>query len=173
MSTVEGKVTIEDSLTLHVPDGFLTRDGLKTRTLNKPPMKLRQAKAHMEAAYVYAGLSYCNRRQVGCVIVKDDRIISIGYNGTPPGHDNCCEDDQGATKPEVIHAEHNAIKKLEQSPETGDGATLFVTTAPCLPCAEMIRKSGIRHVCYDEMYRTDEGIRYLRERGIVVEHLPV
>lgn len=136
-------------------------------------MKLRQAIAHMKAAYVYAGLSYCKRRQVGCVIVHSDRIISIGYNGTPPGCDNCCEDASGNTKPEVIHAEHNAIKKLEHSPNVGKNATLFVTTAPCLFCAKLIRNFGIGHVFYDEMYRTDEGICYLRDHGIIVDHLPV
>lgn len=135
-------------------------------------MKDRQIKAHMKAAQVYADLSYCNRRKVGCVIVKDDRIISIGYNGTPPNTDNQCEDEHGSTKPNVIHAEHNAIKKLDLTSETGDGAVLFVTTAPCNACAERIFKFGIRTVFYNDVYHTEEGIEYLRARGIAVQQLP-
>lgn len=135
-------------------------------------MKERQLKAHMRAAQVYADLSYCNRRKVGCVIVKNDRIISIGYNGTPPGEDNKCEDDAGHTLPGVIHAEHNAIKKLEQSPETGDGAVLFVTTAPCVNCADRIFKFGIREVFYNDEYKNKDGITHLIECGITVKQLP-
>lgn len=149
-------------------------------------MNLRQTKAHMKAAYVYADLSYCNRRKVGCVIVKHnpeskgtDRIISIGYNGTPPGEDNCCEEwvEDGDylsgffTKSNVIHAEHNAIKKLQETTETGENTILFVTTAPCVHCAERIINFGIKHVVYDEVYRNEHGIEYLREHGIKVEKL--
>jgi dCMP deaminase len=148
-----------------------TKVGFKTTRLNNLPMKQRQAKAHMRAAQVYADLSYCNRRKVGCVIVKNDRIISIGYNGTPPNADNTCEDEQGITKPDVIHAEHNAIKKLDLTTETGEGAVLFVTTAPCKACAERIHKFGIREVFYYDLYHNETGIEYLRSHGIAVQQL--
>jgi len=134
-------------------------------------MKLRQIIAHMDAAHVYAGLSYCNRRKVGSVIVKDNRIISIGYNGTPPGACNCCEGEDGKTLPNVIHAEDNAIRKLKNSPETGVGATMFITTAPCEPCAQMIIDAGIVHVVYDQSYTNDHGIVFLRERGVTVDNI--
>ena len=149
-------------------------------------MNLRQTKAHMKAAYVYAELSYCDRRKVGCVIVKynpeqkgTDRIISIGYNGTPPGEDNCCEDwvtkgwynRQLVTKPNVIHAEDNAIRKLKETDETAENTILFVTTAPCVQCAELIKDFGITHVIYDDVYRNEHGIEYLQQHGIKVEQL--
>jgi dCMP deaminase len=133
-------------------------------------MNLRQAKAHMGAAYIYAALSYCNRRQVGCVIVKDNRIISIGYNGTPAGEDNRCEDDNDSTKSTVIHAEDNAIRKIKDT-ETGEGCILFVTTAPCPSCAEIIVNFGIKHVIYDDVYRLTDGIEYLKKHGVVVEQI--
>lgn len=134
-------------------------------------MKQRQAHAHIKAAQVYADLSYCNRRKVGCVIVRDDRIISIGYNGTPPEADNACEDALGNTKPDVLHAEHNAIEKLSRDNLSGEGAVLFVTTAPCRACAERIHKFGIRQVFYSDTYRTTEGLDYLHEHGITVQQI--
>lgn len=149
-------------------------------------MNQRQTKAHMKAAYVYADLSYCKRRKVGCVIVKHDpsrggtdRIISIGYNGTPPGEDNCCEEwvEDGDyhsgffTKPNVVHAEHNAIKKLQETPETGENTIFFVTTAPCVQCAQRIIDFGITHVVYNEVYRNEHGIEHLQKHGIEVEQL--
>lgn len=136
-------------------------------------MKTRQRYAHMRAAYVYADLSYCDRRKVGCVIVKNDRIVSIGYNGTPPGHDNCCEDAEGKTKPEVIHAEANAINKLKDDfPELLEGSTCFVTTVPCPNCAEMIINAKIADVVYVERRRTKpDGVGMMTEQGITVEQL--
>lgn len=127
----------------------------------------------MRAAYVYADLSYCDRRKVGCVIVKDDRIVSIGYNGTPAGHDNCCENADGTTKSEVIHAEANAIKKIRRSfPDLLEGSTCFVTTVPCPECAEMIIDAKIAHVAYVERRRTKpDGVNELVKNGITVEQL--
>ena len=133
-------------------------------------MKPRQAHAHMKAAYVYASLSYHERRRVGCVIVKNDTIIAIGYNGTPSGEDNCCEDEHGKTLPSVIHAEDNAIRKLD--PDTDlIGAIMFVTTAPCDRCCELILDAGIGHVIYDDLYRCAEYVQYLRDKGVCVEQL--
>lgn len=139
-------------------------------------MKLRQIQAHMDAAYVYAGLSYCTRRQVGCVIVDNDRIVSIGYNGTPPGADNTCEDHNNISKPDVIHAEDNAIRKLEKViPQDSSfhltDAIMFVTTAPCLQCARKLFDFGIRHVVYDDVYRNTHGIQFLEDRGVIVHQI--
>lgn len=107
------------------------------------------------------------------MIVKDDRIVSIGYNGTPSGHDNCCEDDDGVTKPEVIHAEANAINKLKKAdPATLEGSTCFVTTVPCPACAQMIIEAKIAHVAYVERRRTkSDGVSMLEAEGITVEQL--
>lgn len=135
-------------------------------------MNSRQAAAHMKAAEVYANLSYCNRRRVGCVIVKDHRIVSIGYNGTPPGEDNTCEDSSGAvTLPHVIHAEDNALRKLDHDPSAAQGAALFVTTAPCASCAKLIIQRNIDSVFYRDTYRSEEGIRLLEAAGIAVSKI--
>lgn len=143
-------------------------------------MKLRQLKAYMKAAYVFADLSYCERKKVGCVVVKDDRIISLGYNGTPAGEDNCCEhtivtnsgESLLVTNPNVIHAEYNALKKLENSPEiVTDDTIVFVTMAPCPSCAEKIVKNQIKHVYYDELYRSADGIEYLLDYHVNVNQL--
>ena len=143
-------------------------------------MKLRQLKAYMKAAYVFADLSYCERKKVGCVIVKDDRIISVGYNGTPSGEDNCCEHtivtDSGesllVTNPNVIHAEFNALKKLENSHEAiTDDVVAFVTAAPCTRCAEEIVRNKIKNVYYDDLYRSAEGVELLLDHGVKVNQL--
>ena len=133
-------------------------------------MKFRFIEAHMRVAYIYANLSYCVRRKVGCVIVKDDKIISIGYNGTPSGFSNTCETEDGkSTLPITIHAELNAITKLAKSHESGNGASLFVTTAPCQQCAITILQSGITNVYYCEDYRgVTDGVDFLRKAGIKV-----
>ena len=136
-------------------------------------MNLRQAKAHMKAAYVYADLSYCTNDKVGCIIVKDNRVISIGYNGTLPGEDNCCEDESGNTLPTVIHAEDNAIKKLENTAENSEDVVLFVTRAPCYACAEIICNFGIKNVLYDVPYRRMDGVEYLKNHGVSVDQLTV
>lgn len=131
-------------------------------------MKQRQIEAHMKAAEVYASLSYAKRLKVGAVVVKDDRIISIGYNGTPAGWDNTCEDEHGFTKQEVIHAEANAIVKLAATNESGRQADLFVTHAPCISCAKLIFGAGIRQVFYRQSYRDTNGIAFLINAGIPV-----
>jgi dCMP deaminase len=136
--------------------------------------------AYMKTARVFAELSASKRKQVGAVIVKDDRIISIGYNGMPSGWDNDCEimtytDFTGTivtkTKPEVLHAESNAIAKLAKSTESGDGASMFITCSPCIECAKMIFQSGIKEVFYGEDYRDDRGIIFLNKCGITVKQI--
>ena len=122
----------------------------------------------MNAAEVYAKLSSAKRLQVGSVVVKDDRIISIGYNGMPSGWTNVCEDEHGKTKPEVLHAEANAITKIAKGNDSADGATLFCTHAPCIDCAKLIYQSGINTVYYRDSYRTDAGIQFLKKSGVHV-----
>ena len=129
-------------------------------------MKPHYCLAHMKAAYVYAELSYCKKHQVGCVIVKENRIISIGFNGTPPGWENNCEDENGKTRPEVYHAEANAIAKLAKSVESGKDASLFVTTMPCFDCAKLIAQTGIKEVFYSELYKNAKGIEFLKKCNI-------
>ncbi len=166
-------------------------------------MKANILQAHLDVAARYAKLSKARRLKVGAVVVKDDRIISIGYNGTAPGGDNNCENldwmprDSGGwlnpdelrqlfpltgehpeygqwpyrliTKPEVIHAEENAIAKLARSHESGDGATMFITHAPCAQCAKLILISGIKNVYYRQVYRDDAGIKFLQQGGVHIE----
>ena len=166
-------------------------------------MKPKYQQAHMRAAHIYGELSHARRLKVGALIVKDDRIISIGYNGMPSGWDNNCEaveymnTDAGGwldpdevetqwpfvdennkryrlkTKPEVLHAETNAIAKLARSSESGFGSTLFVTHSPCLDCAKLIYQSGIKHVYYATDYRDDSGLTFLRNSGVQVDRLDV
>ena len=135
--------------------------------------------AYMKTARVFAELSSSRRKQVGAVVVKNDRIISIGYNGMPSGWDNNCENElyqpvgrvNLVTKPEVLHAESNAIAKLAKSTESGDGASMFITCSPCIECAKMIFQSGIKEVFYDEDYRDDGGIVFLNKCGITVKQI--
>ena len=140
-------------------------------------MKTKYKLAHMQAAHLYAGLSTARRLKVGALVVKDDRIISIGYNGMPTGWDNNCEyeleDGNIKTKPEVLHAETNALAKLARSTESGLDADLFVTHSPCLDCAKLIYQSGIRRVYYACAYRDDSGISFLKNSGVEVEQLDV
>lgn len=131
-------------------------------------MKEKYIIAHMKVAYVYADLSSCKRRKVGCVIIKENTPIAIGYNGTPSGSDNCCETPDGKTKPTVIHAEDNALRKLTSSTESAKGSTMFITTAPCILCAPRIVDAGVKRVIYDEVYHNFDGIEYLQSRGIEV-----
>lgn len=134
-------------------------------------MKQKFKIAHMGAAYNYAKLSYCQRKKTGCVIVKGNGILSYGYNGTFPGEKNICEDENYVTKPNVIHAEKNAILKLSQCTESSLGAELFVTTSPCYDCAGLIILSGIEKVYYCEEYRDSSGIERLKEFGIEVNQI--
>lgn len=126
-------------------------------------------RSYLEMARVWAANSYCKRRQVGALLVKDKMIISDGYNGTPSGFENVCEDDDNKTKPYVLHAEANAITKVAKSGNSSDGATLYVTAAPCIECAKLIIQSGIKRVVYTDEYRLEDGINLLRRAGIEVE----
>ncbi|MBQ6690968.1 MAG: dCMP deaminase family protein [Rikenellaceae bacterium] len=120
---------------------------------------------YMRMARIWAENSYCVRRKVGALIVKDKMIISDGYNGTPSGFENVCEED-GITKPYVLHAEANAITKVAKSANNCDGATLYITAAPCIECSKLIIQAGIRRVVYADAYRSDEGLALLRRVGI-------
>lgn len=117
-------------------------------------------------ARIWAENSYCTRRQVGCLVVKDKRIISDGYNGTPSGFENVCEDDNNVTKPYVLHAEANAITKLARSHNNSDGSTLYVTACPCIECSKLIIQSGIKRVVYGEKYRLTDGLELLERANI-------
>ncbi len=128
---------------------------------------------YMRMARVWAENSYCIRRQVGALMVKDQRIISDGYNGTPSGFENVCEDENNVSKPYVLHAEANAISKVARSHNSSDGATLYVTASPCIECSKLIIQAGIRRVVYGELYRLTEGIDLLKRAGIEVEYLPM
>ena len=128
-------------------------------------------KAYLEMAAVWARNSYCKRRQVGALIVKDRMIISDGYNGTPSGFENVCEDENGVTKPYVLHAEANAITKVAKSGNSSEGATLYVTESPCVECAKLIIQAGIRRVVYKDSYRLNDGIELLQRAGIEVEQV--
>ncbi len=149
-------------------------------------MKLKLVEAYMQTAKIFADLSHARRLHVGAIVVKDDRIISIGYNGMPAGWDNNCEDEsvepyagfEGSihrivlkTKPEVLHAESNAISKLARSSESGDGSVMFVTHAPCIDCAKLIFQSGIRQVFYGEEYRSRAGIDFLEKCRVEVQQV--
>lgn len=134
-------------------------------------MKQKWIDAYMDTAQRFAQLSSAKRLQVGAIIVKDNRIISIGYNGMPSGWTNVCEDVSGTTKPEVIHAEANAIMKLARDGESGRGATLFITHAPCIQCAKMIYGAGIEQVYYRDVYRDDMGLVFLYQAGVLVEQV--
>lgn len=133
----------------------------------------------MKTAEIFAELSHARRLHVGAIVVKDDRIVSIGYNGMPAGWDNDCEDviqhsddtTSLKTKPEVLHAETNAISKLAKSTESGEGASMFITHSPCLDCAKLIYQSGISSVYYRNNYRSEDGIEFLRKSGVTVEKL--
>ena len=126
-------------------------------------------RSYLEMAAVWAKNSYCQRRQVGAILVKDRMIISDGYNGTPSGFENVCEDEKGVTKPYVLHAEANAITKVAKSSNSSLGATLYVTASPCLECAKLIIQAGITRVVYSEEYRITDGVDLLRRAGIQVE----
>lgn len=126
---------------------------------------------YMEMASIWAKNSYCKRRQVGALLVKDRMIISDGYNGTPSGFENICEDENGITKPYVLHAEANAITKVAKSGNSSEGATLYVTAAPCVECAKLIIQSGIKRVVYRDEYRLTDGRDLLVRAGVEVEKL--
>ncbi len=126
---------------------------------------------YLRMALIWAENSYCTRRQVGALIVKDKMIISDGFNGTPSGFENVCEDDEGNTIPYVLHAEANAITKIARSGNNSDGATLYVTDEPCIECSKLIIQAGIRRVVYAREYRLHEGLDLLKRANVEVVHL--
>lgn len=128
-------------------------------------------KRYIRMAQIWAENSYCSRRKVGALIVKDKMIISDGYNGTPAGFENVCEDENGLTKPYVLHAEANAITKIACSNNSSKGATMYVTTSPCIECAKLIIQAGIKRVIYSEKYRLEDGLDLLRRANIEVVYI--
>ena len=132
----------------------------------------RYDKAYLRLALEWAKLSYCERKKVGALIVKNGTIIADGYNGTPSGFDNCCEDDEGLTRWDVLHAEANAILKVARSTQSCEGATLYITLSPCKECSKLIHQSGIKRVVYQTGYRDNSGLQFLMKAGVIVEHIP-
>ncbi len=126
---------------------------------------------YLAMARIWAQNSYCVRRQVGAILVKDKMIISDGYNGTPSGFENVCEDENNKTKPYVLHAEANAISKVARSNNSSDGATLYVTASPCIECAKLIIQAGIKRVVFTEKYHTEDGVLLLDRANIEVVHV--
>jgi dCMP deaminase len=128
---------------------------------------------YLRMATIWSENSYCERRKVGALIVKEKMIISDGYNGTPSGFPNVCESTEGVTLPYVLHAEANAITKVARSNNSSDGSTLYVTASPCMECSKLIIQSGIRRVVFSELYRITDGLDLLRQAGVEVVHLPL
>lgn len=128
---------------------------------------------YLRMAAVWAENSYCRRRQVGALLVKDKMIISDGFNGTPSGFDNICEDNENHTFPYVLHAEANAITKVARSNNSSEGSTLYVTTSPCMECSKLIIQAGVKRVVFSELYRITDGIDLLRKAGIECVHFPI
>lgn len=128
---------------------------------------------YLRMAAIWSENSYCDRRKVGAIIVKDNMIISDGYNGTPAGFPNVCEDEDGVTFPYVLHAEANAITKVARSNNSSEGATLYVTASPCMECSKLIIQAGIRRVVYNELYRMQDGLKLLQDAGIETVHVPL
>lgn len=133
--------------------------------------KLRYDKAYLRMAQTWAELSHCERKKVGALIVRDGRIISDGYNGTPAGFPNCCEDQQGNTEWYVLHAEANAILKVARSTNDCSGATLFITLSPCKDCSKLVLQAGIKRVVYMMEYKDTTGVDFLRSAGVEVVHI--
>ncbi|MDB4584396.1 dCMP deaminase family protein [Draconibacterium sp.] len=128
---------------------------------------------YLKMADIWAQNSYCKRRQVGALIVKDKMIISDGYNGTPSGFENVCEEDNNKTKPYVLHAEANAITKVAKSGNSSDGATLYVTSSPCMECSKLIIQAGIKRVVFTESYRLEDGINLLKRANIEIRQVNI
>lgn len=129
--------------------------------------------AYLRMAKEWGKLSYCKRKQVGAIIVKNRMIISDGYNGTPTGFENVCEDEEGDTKWYVLHAEANAILKVAASTQSCEGATLYITLSPCRDCSKLIHQSGIRRVVYQKAYKDDSGLRFLERAGVETTHMSI
>ena len=134
--------------------------------------QLKYDKAYLRMAREWAKLSHCERKQVGALIVKGRMIISDGFNGTPTGFDNCCEDDDKITKWEVLHAEANAILKVAASTQSSSGATLYITLSPCKQCSKLIHQAGIKRVVYADAYKDTSGLEFLKKAGVELLHVP-
>lgn len=128
-------------------------------------------KRYLRMARIWAENSYCQRRKVGALLVKDQMIISDGYNGTPAGFENVCEDENGVTKPYVLHAEANAITKVARIGNSSEGSTLYITASPCLECSKLIIQAGIKRVVYNDLYRIHDGLEILRRAGVECTHI--
>jgi dCMP deaminase len=142
-------------------------DNMNEKKLNK------YDKAYLRIAKEWSLLSYCKRKKVGAIIVRDRMIISDGYNGTPSGFENCCEDEHGLTRWDVLHAEANAILKVARSTQSCEGATLYITLSPCKECSKLIHQSGIKRVVYHNGYSDNAGLEFLIKAGVEVEYIPV
>ena len=142
---------------------------------NKPygEKQIQFDKQYLRMANIWAQNSYCDRRKVGALIVKDRMIISDGFNGTPTGFENVCEDESGATKPYVLHAEANAITKVAKTNQSSQGSTLYITASPCMECAKLIIQAGISRVVYSEKYRNEDGILLLQRANIDTDFLEI
>jgi dCMP deaminase len=134
--------------------------------------QLKYDSAYLKMAFEWAKLSYCKRKQVGALIVKDRMIISDGFNGTPTGFDNCCEDEENVTKWEVLHAEANAILKVASSAQSCKEATLYITLSPCIHCSKLIHQAGIKRVVYANAYKDNAGLKFLEKAGVQLTYLP-
>jgi len=134
--------------------------------------QLKYDKAYLKMALEWGKLSHCKRKQVGALIVKDRMIISDGFNGTPTGFDNCCENEEGITKWEVLHAEANAILKVASSTQSAKNSTLYITLSPCTQCSKLIHQAGIKRVVYAKSYRDSSGLDFLEKAGVVLKYLP-
>ena len=141
--------------------------------MNTTEKKIELDKRYLRMASIWSENSYCKRRQVGALIVKNKMIISDGYNGTPSGFENVCEDENNVTYPYVLHAEANAITKIARSNNNSEGVTLYVTDSPCIECAKLIIQAGIRRVVYSRQYRLDDGIQLLKKANIEVVYMDI
>ena len=137
----------------------------------KPSKQYQYDVAYLRMAREWSKLSYCKRKQVGALIVRDKMIISDGYNGTPSGFENICEDEQGYTKWYVLHAEANAILKVAGSTQSCRGATLYITMSPCQQCSKLIHQAGIKRLVYHEGYKDNSGIQFLEKAGVAITHI--
>tara|TARA_R110002051_G_scaffold120997_4_gene194193 strand:+ start:12064 stop:12534 length:471 start_codon:yes stop_codon:yes gene_type:complete len=148
------------------------RESAKIPNRYMPKKQEKYDKAYLRMAEEWGKLSYCQRKQVGAIIVKDKMIISDGYNGTPTGFENFCEDEEGYTKWYVLHAEANAILKVASSTQACKGATLYITLSPCKECSKLVHQAGIKRVVFKEAYKDDSGLKFLEKAGVQLEHLP-
>jgi dCMP deaminase len=152
---------------------LILKANMASPTMNSISKQKEFDKRYLQMALIWAQNSYCKRKQVGAIIVKARMIISDGYNGTPEGFENICEDEEQKTKPYVLHAEANAITKVAKSNNSSEGSTLYVTTSPCMECSKLIIQSGIKRVVFSELYYKEEGLRLLEKAKIEWNHLKI